>query len=293
MTKSSFINSNRISDINSEAGVLYIVATPIGNLADITERAIKTLRDVDLILAEDTRHTKPLLQHFAINTRTQAFHDHNEREQVGKMIEKLESGKNIALVSDAGTPLISDPGYSLVNAAQHANIQVCPIPGACAVITALSASGMPTDQFLFAGFIPAKTQQRINFLQSFVSHSYTLVFYESSHRIQDSLRDCAEVFSDRSVTMARELTKKFETIRSTTFKELQQWVSEDENQRKGEFVLIVEGADKNQDKMEQDLDRTLDVLLESLPVSQAVDLAVKLLGIKKNKVYKRALELQK
>lgn len=285
MTESSFINP--------EAGILYIVATPIGNLADMTERAIETLRHVDLILAEDTRHTKPLLQHFAINTRTQAFHDHNEREQVSKVIEKLESGEDIALVSDAGTPLISDPGYGLVRAAQQANIQVCPIPGACAVIAALSASGLPTDQFLFAGFIPAKTQQRVKFLKSFSAQNCTLVFYESSHRIQESLRDCAEVFGDRSATMARELTKKFETIRSATFKELQQWVSEDENQRKGEFVLIVEGIDKNQDEDEQALDKTLSVLLKDLPVSQAVELAVKLLGVKKNKAYKRALELEK
>lgn len=279
--------------INSEAGILYIVATPIGNLSDMTERAIETLRDADLILAEDTRHTKPLLQNFAINTRAQAFHDHNERDQVSKVIEKLESGLNIALVSDAGTPLISDPGYGLVRAAQQASIQVCPIPGACAVIAALSASGMPTDQFLFAGFIPAKTQQRINFLKSFEEQSSTLVFYESSHRIQDSLRDCAEVFGDRAATMAREITKKFETIRSATFSELQQWVSEDENQRKGEFVLMVEGVDKNQDEDEANLDRTLSVLLEDLPVSQAVEIAVKLLGVKKNKAYKRALTLQK
>lgn len=285
MTESSFINA--------EAGVLYIVATPIGNLSDMTERAIETLRGVDLILAEDTRHTKPLLQHFAINTRTQAFHDHNERDQVSKVIEKLEAGKNIALVSDAGTPLISDPGYGLVNAAQKANVQVSPIPGACAVIAALSASGMPTDQFLFAGFIPAKTQQRLNFLKSFTEQTSTLVFYESSHRILDSLRDCVEVFGDRKATMARELTKKFETIRSTTFDELRQWVSEDENQRKGEFVLIVEGVDKNQDKDDQNMDQMLCVLLEELSVSQAVDLTVKLLGAKKNKVYKRALELGK
>lgn len=285
MTESSFINP--------EAGILYIVATPIGNLSDMTERAIETLRDADLILAEDTRHTKPLLQHFAINTRAQAFHDHNERDQVSTVIEKLGAGQNIALVSDAGTPLISDPGYGLVRAAQEINIQVCPIPGACAVIAALSASGMPTNQFLFAGFIPTKTQQRLNFLKSFLDQSCTLVFYESSHRIQDSLRDCAEVFGDRPATMARELTKKFETIRSATFKELQQWVSEDENQRKGEFVLMVEGVDKNQNEDEKKLDRTLFVLLEDLSVSQAVDLAVKLLGVKKNKAYQRALELQK
>jgi len=281
------------SFINSEAGILYIVATPIGNLSDMTERAIETLRHVGLILAEDTRHTKPLLQHFAINTRAQAFHDHNEREQVSKIIKRLEEGQNIALVSDAGTPLISDPGYGLVKAAQEAHIQVCPIPGACAVIAALSASGMPTDQFLFAGFIPAKMQQRLNFLQSYTKQSSTLVFYESSHRIQDSLRDCAEVFGDRRATLARELTKKFETIRSATFHELQQWVAEDENQRKGEFVLMVEGVDKNQDEDQQHLDHLLSVLLEDLPLSKAVELSVKLSGIKKNKVYKRALELQK
>ena len=286
--------SSPVDRQSTESGLLYIVATPIGNLSDITQRAIDTLREVDLILAEDTRHTKPLLRHFAVNTRTQAFHDHNEQAQLGNMIEKLQAGQNIALVSDAGTPLISDPGYGLVHAAQQAGLTVIPIPGACAVIAALSASGLPTDQFYFAGFTPAKSQQRLSFLRGYLEQTATLVFYESSHRVLDSLRDCVAVFGQRQATLARELTKKFETIRTATLPELHGFVAADDNQRRGEFVIIIQGQSKSAVGDDQaEIERTLTILLAELPVSQAVDLTVKLLGVKKNAVYKLALQLDK
>ncbi len=277
---------------NSDMGVLYIVATPIGNLSDISQRAIETLRDVDVILAEDTRHTKPLLQQFSINTRLFAYHDHNEQQQVPKILERLLRGENLALVSDAGTPLISDPGYSLVQAAQNAGISVCPIPGACALITALSASGMPTDQFHFGGFLPHKQQNRLRTLKSIANSTHTTVFYESSHRIVSSLEDCVAVFGSRPAAIARELTKKFETIKAADLPELLDFVCSDDNQQRGEFVVIIGGAQAVDDS-EQQLEHTLTVLLANLPLSQAVELSAKLLGLKKNKVYQFALAMQK
>ena len=279
---------------NDNLSVLYIVATPIGNYGDITERAIQVLREVDLILAEDTRRTKPLLQRFAVGKpKLMSFHEHNEESMREKVVQRLLQGEKVALVSDAGTPLISDPGFGLVSAAHDAGVKVVPLPGASAVITALSAGGLPTDQFFFAGFLPAKSTQRRKSLQGLYDQVGTLIFYESSHRILDSLSDCLEVLGDRPAVLARELTKMYETIRCSSLKELQSFVDADENQQKGEFVLLIEGAEKQSNDPDQlEVDRLLTVMMEELSLKQSAQLVAKILGLKKNSVYQRALELK-
>ena len=275
------------------SGVLYIVATPIGNLDDITYRAVKILQQVDVIAAEDTRHSRHLLQNFNIKTKLWAYHDHNELQQTPVLIEKLQTGSNIALISDAGTPLLSDPGYRLVKAAHEANIKVSPLPGPCAAIAALSASGLPTDSFYFAGFPPTRSSARVHFYEQLCHETTTLIFYESSHRIENSLLDMNKVFGpERQALLAREITKTFETIRKASLCELLQWVSEDENQRKGEFVLIVQGVMEQPSENTVTLEHTLKVLMEELPLKQASKLAANITGMKKNQVYKIALNLQ-
>jgi len=274
-------------------GVLYIVATPIGNRSDITQRAIDILSDVDLIAAEDTRHSRHLLQNFNIKTKLWAYHDHNEMQQTPILIEKLQAGSNVALISDAGTPLLSDPGYRLVKAAHEANIKVSPLPGPCAAIAALSASGLPTDRFYFAGFPPAKSAARVHFYEQLCDETSTLIFYESSHRIENSLFDMSKVFGpERQAVLAREITKTFETIRKASLCDLLKWVSEDENQRKGEFVLIIQGNEDQASENTVSLEQTLKILMEELPLKQAVKLAANLMGMKKNQVYKVALDMQ-
>ena len=271
-------------------GVLYIVATPIGNLSDISQRAIDVLANVDLIAAEDTRHSRHLLSHFQIATSLVAYHDHNEQTQTPQLVEKLQSGLSIALISDAGTPLLSDPGYRLVKAAHDQHIPVSPIPGACAAIAALSASGLATDQFCFAGFPPARGAARRQFYENFRQQPQSVIFYESSHRILDSLRDlCAVVGEQRDVLFARELTKTFETLRRSPLGELVDWVADDENQRKGEFVLILAAADEQPDEHRVQVETVLDVLLSELPLKQASALTARITGAKKNQVYKMAL----
>ena len=279
---------------NENLSVLYIVATPIGNFGDITERAITVLREVDLILAEDTRRTKPLLQRYAIGRpKLISFHEHNEEKVSEKIIDRLLAGEKVALVSDAGTPLVSDPGFSLVSAAHDAGIKVVPLPGPSALITALSAGGLPTDQFFFAGFLPAKSTQRQKALEGLYGQVGTLVFYESSHRIVNSLSDCLDVLGDRRAALARELTKMYETIRQSSLKELHAFVSEDKNQQKGEFVLLIEGAEKQKnDPDQQQVDHLLIIMMEELPLKQSAQLVAKILGLKKNSVYQRALRLK-
>jgi len=274
---------------------LYIVATPIGNRADISQRAIEVLSEVDMIAAEDTRHSGQLLQYYNISRPMLAYHDHNEEQQAERILQQLKEGNSIALISDAGTPLMSDPGYRLVRAAQQAAIPVVPIPGPCAAVAALSASGLATDQFYFVGFPPTKSIARKNFFQNLNRQTATMVFYESSHRIVASIRDMLEVFGQsRTVVMARELTKKFETIRQSSLSELLQWVESDSNQQKGEFVLLLEGDSMTEqsDELSLELDHMLKVLLDELPVKQASQLAARITGLKKNQVYKRALELR-
>lgn len=278
---------------NSAIGTLYIVATPIGNLEDITNRALRILREVDLIAAEDTRHTTKLLQHFAINTLLKPCHDHNEREQQNYFVQLLLTGKNIALVSDAGTPLISDPGFHLVREAQQQGIKVVPIPGACAVIAALSAAGLPSDRFSFEGFLPAKSTARKNTLETLKEEPRTLIFYEAPHRLLESLQDLVTAFGEnRQAVLARELTKTFETIKNSTLAELTEWVKADSNQQRGECVLLVEGwKTPEQADISQETVRVLKVLLAELPVKQAAALAAEITGERKNKLYQYALEI--
>ena len=278
----------------SEA-VLYVVATPIGNLADISERALKVLRSVDLVAAEDTRHTKQLLMHFVIKKPLFSVHDHNEHQRVEKVLAELSAGKSIALVSDAGTPLISDPGFVVVQAVRKAGFPVVPVPGACAMVAALSAAGLPTDRFCFEGFLPAKSSGRKKQLKALEQESRTLVFYESPHRVLDSLKDMAEVLGGaREITLARELTKTFETFLSGSLEEVIAMVEQDANQRKGEFVLVLAGAKVESDDEEQAIaaEHVLNVLLEELPVKQAAALTAKITGLKKNALYQQALALQ-
>jgi len=274
------------------ASTLYIVPTPIGNLGDITQRALTVLQSVDLIAAEDTRHTGLLLQHFAINARLFALHDHNEQQKSETLLAKLKEGQSIALVSDAGTPLINDPGYHLVRTCREAGIRVVPLPGPCAAIAALSAAGLPSDRFCYEGFLPAKSKGRRDALKAIEQEPRTLIFYESTHRLLDSLDDiCAVLGESRYVVLARELTKTWESIHGAPIGELVAWVKEDENRRKGEMVLIVEGFKAPvDDALPADALRTLALLQTELPLKKAAALAAEIHGVKKNALYKYALE---
>jgi len=275
------------------AGTLYLVATPIGNLADITQRAISVLDQVDIIAAEDTRHSQRLLSHLGINSRLLAYHEHNEEAVTPRLLDDLESGSSIALISDAGTPLISDPGYRLVSQAHGRGVTVVPVPGVCAAIAALSAAGLATDAFSFEGFPPAKQGARRHFFETLAERRQTMIFYVSCHRIIETLKDMQTVFGgDRRVGFSRELTKTFETIKRMPLAELVNWVEADENQRKGEMVLVVEGSTDEQSNTGQ-VDQYLAVMLDELPLKQSVKLVVKLTGEHKNDVYKRALEMKK
>lgn len=275
-------------------GVLYVVATPIGNLDDWSPRAVATLKAVTVVAAEDTRHSGRLLQHFNIPTRLVAVHDHNEAGRVEGLLAQLERGDDIALISDAGTPLISDPGYRLVAAAQSLGFRVVPIPGACAAIAALSAAGLPSDRFIFEGFLPAKTVGRRERLQQLAGETRTLMFYEAPHRIVECLQDMAAVLGgDRRIVLARELTKTFETVRQYSLTEMLVWVSADPDQQRGEIVLVLEGAPEATGEQDwHEADRVLGILLAELPVKQAAALAAGITGLKKNALYERALVLK-
>lgn len=274
------------------AKTLYIVPTPIGNLGDITQRALSVLQNVDLIAAEDTRHTGLLLQHFAINARLFALHDHNEQQKAETLLAKLQEGQSIALVSDAGTPLINDPGYHLVRVCREAGIRVVPLPGPCAAIAALSAAGLPSDRFCYEGFLPAKTKGRCDALRALEQEPRTLIFYESTHRLLDSLEDiCSVLGASRYVVLARELTKTWESIHGAPAGELLAWVREDENRRKGEMVLVIEGFKaQSEDALPADALRTLGLLQTELPLKKAAALTAEIHGVKKNALYKYALE---
>jgi 16S rRNA (cytidine1402-2'-O)-methyltransferase len=281
-------------NINS-FGTLYILATPLGNRQDITLRAIETLKTVDLIAAEDTRHSLPLLQHYGVNKPLLALHEHNENEQANKIIHRLQQGESVALISDAGTPLISDPGYHLVNQARAQQIRVVPIPGACAAIAGLSVSGLPTNRFVFEGFLPAKSQLRIQRLQLLLQETRTLIFYEAPHRIYDLLSDMQKVFgADRHIVVARELTKMFETIYSATINETLAWMDADANQQRGEFVVMVAGIEKSAEQTETvSVDLILKLLLPELPVKKAAEIAAKITGKRKNELYQYAVGMKK
>lgn len=276
------------------AGTLYVVATPIGNLGDITLRAIETLKTVDAIAAEDTRHTSGLLSHFGISKKLIAVHEHNEHQSAEKLLLQLQAGENIALVTDAGTPGISDPGAVVVDAVRNAGVKVVPIPGVSAVITALSASGIVQNGFLFHGFLPASGAARRKVLEALTSQTVTLVFYEAPHRIIESIVDMANVLgSTRHITIARELTKTFETIHRCALGEAQAWLEKDANQQRGEFVLLVEAAAiKEAEALPEEALRILKLLLEELPLKQAVKLATDITKAKKNVLYEQALALK-
>lgn len=275
-------------------GTLYIVATPIGNLDDISGRALDVLEAVDRIAAEDTRHSQRLLNHHGIHTPLSSLHEHNERQKLEGLLAELEQGRSLALISDAGTPLISDPGFPLVRAARERGIRVVPVPGCNAAICALSAAGLPTDRFVFEGFLPAREGQRENRLRELAEEPRTLVFYESSHRVLDSLASMAAVFgAARHAVVARELTKTYETIKDGTLAELLAWMQADAQQQKGEFVVLVEGAPaRASDALDAETERVLATLLGELSVKQSAALAAKLTGVAKKRLYERALELQ-
>ncbi len=275
-------------------GLLYVVATPIGNLSDITLRALEVLKSVDAIAAEDTRHTSGLLSHFGIAKKLIAVHEHNEHQSAEKLLALLLAGQNIALVTDAGTPAVSDPGAIVVDLVRKAGIKVVPIPGASAVIAALSASGISQNGFLFYGFLPASGSARRKALEILKAQAVTLVFYEAPHRIIESVVDMAAILgAERRITIAREITKTFETIYSCELSKAEAWLQADANQKRGEFVLLVEAAAiKDAAEIPEDTVRVLKLLLADLPLKQAVQLTTEITGEKKNVLYELALSLK-
>ncbi|HDR1330531.1 TPA: 16S rRNA (cytidine(1402)-2'-O)-methyltransferase [Pasteurella multocida] len=272
--------------------MLYIVATPIGNLQDITQRALAIFEQVDLIAAEDTRHSGLLLSHYGIKKPFFALHDHNEQQKAHLLVEKLQQGQHIALISDAGTPLISDPGFHLVRQCRQAGIKVVPIPGACAAITALCASGIASDRFCFEGFLPAKSKARCDKLQNLAEEERTLIFYESTHRILDTLADIEKTLgAERYVVLAREITKTWETIVGDNVANLRQWLGEDPNRTKGEMVLIIEGKVKQEtDEINPQALKALELISQSLPLKKAAAIVAEIYGYKKNALYQYGLE---
>lgn len=267
-------------------GTLYVVATPIGNLSDISARAREVLSEVSAICAEDTRHTKSMLQAYSIDKPLIALHEHNESDIAWKMVERLKTGDSLALVSDAGTPLVSDPGYRLVREVREAGFPVSPIPGACAAIAALSVAGIPSDRFCFEGFLPAKSSGRRERLQNLAREPRTLVFYESSHRIEESLADFVAIFgAEREAAVARELTKLFETVFGNTLGGLLEKVQQDENQRKGEFVIVVRGCEDDSNVALAEGQRLYAKFAEHMKPSQAAKLAAELSGAPRKALY--------
>ena len=274
------------ADAPRGAGTLHIVATPIGNLGDLSPRALETLKLVAAVCAEDTRHTRQLLSHFGLERPLLALHQHNEDAQAAQLVARLLGGESLALVSDAGTPLVSDPGFRLVRAAREAGVRVSPVPGACAAIAALSVAGLPSDRFVFEGFLPAKGSARRERLTRLAAEPRTLMFYESAHRIEESLADLAAVFGpDRRAVIARELTKLFETVMDGPLAQLLARVQADPNQRKGEFVLVVEGAGDDADARVVEGRRLYAKLAEHLPPSTAAKVAADLSGAPRKALY--------
>lgn len=279
------------------AGCLYVVATPIGNLADITQRAVQTLKDVDWVAAEDTRHTKQLLSALGIGQNLISLHEHNEQQRAQQLLEKLKNGEKGALVSDAGTPLINDPGYHLVKLLRENDVAVMPVPGVSAVITALSCAGLPTDRFSYEGFLPAKNSKRLQALEALATESRTMVFYESPHRLTDSLASMMQVFgAEREVVIGRELTKKFEQFAAGTFAAVCDYFAQNPDRVRGEFVVMVAGLVANNQEDEQatlDIDKMINVMLQqNLPVKQISEMVAQLTGQKKKAIYQRVLEMK-
>jgi 16S rRNA (cytidine1402-2'-O)-methyltransferase len=278
--------------VSIEVGLLYVVATPLGNLADITYRAVEVLGQVNLIAAEDTRHSRALLNTYGITTPMHSLHEHNERVRVEGLIERLRRGESIALISDAGTPLISDPGQRLVAAARAAGVRVSPIPGPSALIAALSAAGLPTDRFVFEGFLPAKAAARARRLKELAHEPRTLILFEASHRIVASLNDMSRCFGPaRRAVVARELTKLFETLHSDSLQALCAWIEADANRRRGEFVVLIEGAPTCAQGASTESRRLLSAMLAELPVKTAARITAEVTGENKNKLYRLALDI--
>lgn len=273
-----------------EPGALYVVATPIGHRDDLSPRARAVLAAVDLVAAEDTRHTGQLLAAMGIDARLTPLHEHNETERAAELVRRLQAGEALALVSDAGTPGLSDPGFPLVVAAHEAGVRVIPVPGPSAAIAALTVSGQPTDRFAFEGFLPARAGARRARLRQLAGETRTLIFHESCHRIGDALADLVEAFGpNRPATLARELTKAFETVRRSTLAELAALVADDSNQRRGEIVLVVAGAADAAATTAADIDTVLDLLLAELPPARAAAVAARLTGMPRREAYRRAL----
>jgi len=269
-----------------QAGCLWVVATPIGHRDDISTRAIETLRKVALIAAEDTRHSRPLMLQHNIGTPLVALHEHNEREAVAAIVRRLEQGESVALISDAGTPLISDPGFRLVRAAREAGIRCIPVPGACAAIAALSVAGLPSDRFVFEGFLPPKSAARRSRLEELAGDPRTLIFYESSHRIVESLADMRDIFgAEREAVLARELTKMFETVIGEPLTQLLARVTEDPNQQRGECVVLVAGRGDDADAKLVEGQRVFAILRDELPPAKAAKLAAAITGAPRKMLY--------
>ena len=269
-----------------QPGSLWVVATPIGHRDDFTARAVQTLRQVAVIAAEDTRHSRPLLQHYAIDTPLVALHEHNEREAVDALVQRMLGGGSVALISDAGTPLISDPGFRLVRAARAAGVRCVPVPGACAAIAALSVAGLPSDRFVFEGFLPPKSAARRARLQELAGDPRTLIFYESSHRVAESLADMRDVFGgDREAVLARELTKLFETVIGEPLDDLAARVAADPDQQRGECVLLVAGHGEEVDARLAEGQRVFAILREELPPAKAAKLAAAISGAPRKLLY--------
>lgn len=276
-----------------QPSTLYIVATPIGNLADISQRALNILENVDVIACEDTRHTQRLLSAYSIKNRTMSMHDHNERQRQEQIATLLQEGKSVALVSDAGTPLISDPGFHLVRHCRQLGLAVSPIPGACAAISALSVAGLPTDRFTFEGFLPSKSGARQATLNDLASETRTMVFYDAPRRAIDTVEDIVKVLGgERYVVMARELTKTFETVHSDTAENLLAWLQEDPNQLKGEMVLIIEGHKVDPNEIPTHVIATLKLLLAEMKPKKACAIAAEIYCVKKNALYEYALAMK-
>ncbi|HEX2549629.1 MAG TPA: 16S rRNA (cytidine(1402)-2'-O)-methyltransferase [Gammaproteobacteria bacterium] len=273
-------------------GTLDIVATPLGNLQDMSFRAVSILKDVDRIASEDTRHSLPLLRHFSIQKPLLSLHEHNEKQRSQQLLEYLQKGESIALISDAGTPLISDPGAHLVQTVRYAGITVVPIPGPCAAIAALSAAGLPTDRFVFEGFLPVKGKLRQERLSALKIETRTMIFYEAPHRISELVASLIPVLGEeRECVFARELTKIYETIHYSTLTELKKWIKDDIYRERGEIVLLVKGAIKAAE--ENNADSILKILLKNLPLKQAVELTAEITHQRKNTIYQQALLLKK
>lgn len=291
MTNNQKLSNLGTSDQDNSQGQLFVVATPIGNLEDITQRALNVLQSVDIIAAEDTRHTNKLLNHFSIKAKVIAVHDHNEKQKASELLGWLEQGLNVALVSDAGTPLISDPGYAVVNLCREQGASVSPIPGACAAIAAVSCSGLPTDRFQFIGFTPAKSKARQEFFIDAHNSGMTSIMYESTHRIMASLEDLkAALGDDQKVVLAKELTKSFETFFSGTVLELIAFLTEDPARQKGEIVLMLPGKQVSKSEVSPEAIKLIELLQSEMPLKKACGIAADYFNLKKNALYKAMLE---